>query len=1245
MVDDPDEPMEGASDFPAAVGLMSGRNSPLEVAFTWCGWRCRTYELEGTPFDPPKDLLDPAVRAEAEYDIEVADLVTFQMDGKTFSKVREIPMRGSARHIKSLPLRASGKHLRGLPRLNREDAAKDKQEVNEANELLDWGLEQLHKKVDSKDAALMENSEGSYAWEFERAQELLAKGCEDYDHASCAHGGARAKKQRWRGNVPEVRQRRADCHHLHSADEWQPKKVSKAEVKLAAHEEKEYTAHHSFYMAVQCSIWAVRTGKAKLALPRIRILPQETGSRVGWTKMPPEALREWAMPGFGLRLQLEPPASIPGTDYRGLPRILCLETVESNLPQQALYVGAGSAKWKLPRTHWYDLYNGCADGEPEYCIAKFLEFIQGNEKVQQIFTKEALEEPWHQTLLVDTSPGWPSHAEAIARWFWAARSPTLTAKATRKVPPVQEVEDSRPMQPRVIPPRIRPPGAGGNGPQPTTKLTPVKGKGIPSKARGRGTGRRAGPVRGIMMGAALPSVGASLQANVVVEWRWSDTTVHRAIRKLFPEEMLRGFQLPPLEDLVNDERLAAWRIWAELEGVAQAPIQAQTRATGWNALAVGKQRGATGSKHALDPAVGFGMGKHEHFEAACSASEQFLDPYSLEAKAAPDLRFAAEKVVENSEAPRKIREQLRGLVKELSQRTKPLSARLRDWQPWHVRRVAGKLQLGFVVIVCLLILWGDGKMPGRFVSGFQGGDRLEESRPWKVIDEPEPIPETEVFAKFPANKEELMRRPIEDEAEFLWESCEKEVAKQVGLRAVPESALKQKYGAGQYSAIPCFVHVQACGKKRRIDNARKSRDNEATQYTEKFRLANAYAPALSARLLFRAGRKAGLSEAQVWALMDLESGGEDLPDAFRSIPVEQQYLRRNIVMLKHPSTGKLWFFQMLAALFGQGSSVYSFERWSAFLEAAPRRLLWLLWVMYVDDGSLVDLTGAKGSGQALIHEFFEAIGTGLSPDKRTWMNKRATFLGVDHSLEELTQLGYVDFWPKGEIEQELRAQMAKFRSTRQCPPGDASKFRGVAGFAAESQFGQLGKAPMRPFKQRQYWDVPPWVTTNTMDRSMKFMDMLLDLKLSRKVHVVPDGRPALVVASDAQVEPGSWPGGGVLIFDPDGQQKYGGWMQFKAGALGVWDLSYDDLQSGKQPFALCEAAMVPLALMSWPERVRGRRIVWYVDNTAAMSAFVKGASANEHLEHIVGLFWMLAWHLDVQVWFEWVDSRVTGPMV
>ncbi len=44
-----------------------------------------------------------------------------------------------------------------------------------------------------------------------------------------------------------------------------------------------------------------------------------------------------------------------------------------------------------------------------------------------------------------------------------------------------------------------------------------------------------------------------------------------------------------------------------------------------------------------------------------------------------------------------------------------------------------------------------------------------------------------------------------------------------------------------------------------------------------------------------------------------------------------------------------------------------------------------------------------------------------------------------------------------------------------------------------------------------------------------------------------------------------------------------------------------------------------------------------MDNTSAMSSFVKGTSKSPELEHTVNLFWMLAWHLRIQVWFEWVD--------
>ena len=81
------------------------------------------------------------------------------------------------------------------------------------------------------------------------------------------------------------------------------------------------------------------------------------------------------------------------------------------------------------------------------------------------------------------------------------------------------------------------------------------------------------------------------------------------------------------------------------------------------------------------------------------------------------------------------------------------------------------------------------------------------------------------------------------------------------------------FGAGRYTAVPCFCHIQACGKKRRIDNAKAQRANAATRYTEKFRLANAFAPATGALALQQAARRLGLSEAMKVMLLHLESGG------------------------------------------------------------------------------------------------------------------------------------------------------------------------------------------------------------------------------------------------------------------------------------------------------------------------------------------------------------------------------------
>ena len=170
-------------------------------------------------------------------------------------------------------------------------------------------------------------------------------------------------------------------------------------------------------------------------------------------------------------------------------------------------------------------------------------------------------------------------------------------------------------------------------------------------------------------------------------------------------------------------------------------------------------------------------------------AEQKVDPYALEASATPDLGFAAERTAERAEDPRGLRQTFKGLVGEISSRTKPLSARLRGWQKGHIRQVAGKLNLGFVVVFLLLMLWPDVKQVSRFLSGFQGSGYQEETRLWELIDEPEPIPEAEVFAEYPKNKRDLMARPLHADTQFLWDSCLKEADKGVCHRPVPEKVI------------------------------------------------------------------------------------------------------------------------------------------------------------------------------------------------------------------------------------------------------------------------------------------------------------------------------------------------------------------------------------------------------------------------------------------------------------------------
>ena len=370
--------------------------------------------------------------------------------------------------------------------------------------------------------------------------------------------------------------------------------------------------------------------------------------------------------------------------------------------------------------------------------------------------------------------------------------------------------------------------------------------------------------------------------------------------------------------------------------------------------------------------------------------------------------------------------------------------------------------------------------------------------------------------------------------------------------------------------------------------------------------------------------------------MRLLTAGEDLPNAYRIIPVLPQHLRHNNVAVKHPLSGEVCIFPCWALLFGFASSVFQFERFSFFLEAVGRRALHLMVSLFVDDSHLDELDSAGGHGQALWTELATSCGQPFNPTKAQDLSARNTFWGILHVTSGAFTEGHVVFQAKDTIISKAINLIHALLQAGSTTPSQASKIRGVCGFVATAQWGRVGRAPMSPLRRRQYSDKPPWRNSFELCRAFELLLMLMQVVVPRSVQVTAAALNFIVVASDAQAD--DHPSGGVLIFDPVSGSKTGGYLKFSQWLLSSWGYPPAVMQAGGNPIALCECAMLPVALMNFSYMLRGRDVLWLCDNTSALYSVVTGTARSPQLDRIVAVFHFVLYFLKMRCWFEWINS-------
>ncbi len=724
-----------------------------------------------------------------------------------------------------------------------------------------------------------------------------------------------------------------------------------------------------------------------------------------------------------------------------------------------------------------------------------------------------------------------------------------------------------------------------------------------------------------------------------VKVAWSQEDIARAIMKLFPPEWVQGAKAPFVEDIINSGTFGGYHRWVAERGDTAShrpPSFAPRVARGRHIAAGDRQGGAVTSKRAIDPLIAGDISMEQHFRCAMRIHEGSIMPWYNEAEIDDDLRYAAAETVAGLQHLRERRQATARTIQELARRCEDLSEHLKKFQAPSVASVAHNINVAFVAVVCLVTRWPDWRLPSRFVSGFRIVGVLERA----AVFAPLPRAERQVtisgmIAGNISIREQVEAAHAHQDAEFLVQCCRDDQAKGSGGPLLTEAQVDEQFKAGQWTATPRFMITQSTGKRRAIDDGKRGGQNAATFDDEKLVLCTAVQPVHAARALREEASRAGVED--LVAADHLETGGEDMPDAYRGVPCAPEDLAYNIVAVKPPDSESVLYQVMYGLMFGYSSAVKNFNRWSKFLEAAARRIAGVLWSMYFDDGNIIDFASAKGEGQRLVQVLFACCGQPLSPPKRQRMAAQGDFLGLMHDMSGAIADGEIVFWPRPTLVKKASDIIAEAAANNWCTPATASKLRGIWSFMELGMFGRVGRGGQGALRQRQYTDARPWHLSYSLDRALHYMSVILNNVPKRVASVAVARRPPIIIATDAQAD--THPTAGFLCADTESSLRVAGFVVISEQLLSALGFAPGWREESLNPIAQCEAAIILLTLTAVAPMLFERDVIVFVDNTVSLHSMVKGSSTNAaidrtaHMAHILGL------EQSCRLWFEFVPSE------
>lgn len=667
-------------------------------------------------------------------------------------------------------------------------------------------------------------------------------------------------------------------------------------------------------------------------------------------------------------------------------------------------------------------------------------------------------------------------------------------------------------------------------------------------------------------------------------------------------------------------QLQAFPAWLRGRGLPWemlGPLPVRGRDKSLLLAGLGGQRYSGASSRGLDHVLPPGLSKEDHILQASSLESPFRPRDWPEL----DIAFVVYALQVWQGALPRIAQRQRDVLRSVARALSPLEAFLDTFRSCSSKLVAADKRPGFIACMSSLLRWPDVHQARHMVVGFPIVGELEDSGVFRSV-----IPETPVSLSdwlgedADVAMQEMCLRAPPRHADVILAITQEEQRKGYCSPFFTKLELDDRFGVGQWRAFGRFLLTQADGKQRAIDDARKSGHNSATCLHETIHTVHLDFIAAVAGMVDRA-----LPCKPSW--FGCRVGTDDLPEAYRGLPVSEDQLRYSIVCIFLPGVG--WRFSLMYGLaYGLGSAVISFNRFPSLGIAISRRCTLAVAASYFDDELSLEFMLNHDVSQRGVQCVFTCMGAQPQAAKSFVPSANRHYLGASVHVGDLALDNLSRFQPKASTVHKVNEKLQVACTTAALDRDTAGRLRGDVTWMFSLCAGNVGKVAGPLLSAKQH-GADPHLTADDI-QVLRLLQFVTNHTAPRDIYVRTEVTDTIVVYSDASFEDDELRLGWIIF---DGScTPVGGTCAVPQPVLDSWVPRNQQIFPGE---SLC-GLLVP-----WIHHavLSARDVLWFVDNEAAVASLIRGSSQQPDVHTICQFSQVMLHTLGTRVWWEWINSE------